>query len=98
MLRVTQRAVAVSDESEVGGRLFSFLPTDRLPVSFRFPTLVWRNALWWALTMVASIMAYLLSGSSAKVFKRRSQMPLSAHRILVFECSSNLALVGGTLT
>jgi hypothetical protein len=29
---------------------------------------------WWALTMVASIMAYSLSGSSAKALKRLSQI------------------------
>jgi hypothetical protein len=35
---------------------------------------------WWALTMVASIMAYSLSGSSAKALKRLSQTPLTAQR------------------
>lgn len=46
----------------------------RIPL-FRAPALC-----WWALMMVASIMAYSLSGSSAKVLKRLSQTPLSAHR------------------
>jgi hypothetical protein len=35
---------------------------------------------WCALTMVASIIAYSLSGSSAKVLKRLSQTPLAAQR------------------
>jgi hypothetical protein len=35
---------------------------------------------WCALTMVASIIAYSLSGSSAKVLKRLSQTPLVAQR------------------
>jgi hypothetical protein len=35
---------------------------------------------WWALTIVASIMAYSLSGSSAKVLKSLSQTPLTAQR------------------
>ena len=35
---------------------------------------------WCALTMVASIIAYSLSGSSANVLKRLSQTPLFAHR------------------
>jgi hypothetical protein len=35
---------------------------------------------WWALTIVASIMAYSLSGSSAKALKRLSQTPLTAQR------------------
>ena len=35
---------------------------------------------WWALTMVASIIAYSLSGSSAKALKRFAQTPLTAHR------------------
>src|SRR5918994_3448485 len=44
----------------------------RIPF-FRAPALC-----WWALTTVASIMAYSLSGSSAKVLNRLSQTPLSA--------------------
>ena len=35
---------------------------------------------WWALTMVASIMAYSLSGSSAKTLKRFSHTPAFAQR------------------
>ena len=35
---------------------------------------------WWARTIVASIIAYSLSGSSAKALKRLSQTPLTAHR------------------
>lgn len=35
---------------------------------------------WWARTIVASIIAYSLSGSSAKALKRFSQTPLAAHR------------------
>ena len=35
---------------------------------------------WWALTTVASILAYSLSGSSAKILNRLSQTPFSAHR------------------
>jgi hypothetical protein len=35
---------------------------------------------WWARTIVASIMAYSLSGSSAKALKRLSQTPLTAQR------------------
>ncbi len=42
---------------------------------FRAPALC-----WWALTMVASIMAYSLSGSSAKVLKRLSHTPVFAQR------------------
>ena len=42
---------------------------------FRAPALC-----WCALTMVASIIAYSLSGSSAKVLKRLSQTPLAAQR------------------
>ena len=46
----------------------------RIPF-FRAPALC-----WWALTMVASIMAYSVSRSSAKVLNRRPQTPLLAHR------------------
>ena len=42
---------------------------------FRAPALC-----WCALTMVASIIAYSLSGSSAKVLKRLSRTPLAAQR------------------
>ena len=42
---------------------------------FRAPALC-----WWALTMVASIMAYSLSGSSAKTLKRLSHTPAFAQR------------------
>ena len=35
---------------------------------------------WWARTIVASIIAYSLSGSSAKVLKRLSQTPFAAQR------------------
>jgi len=35
---------------------------------------------WWARTIVASIIAYSLSGSSAKALKRFSQTPLAAQR------------------
>jgi hypothetical protein len=46
----------------------------RIPF-FRAPALC-----WWALTMVASIMAYTVSRSSAMVLNRLPQTPLSAHR------------------
>ena len=72
-----QRIAQRIDDGVNLGRQSSARAADRfvrIPY-FRAPALC-----WWALTMVASIMAYSLSGSSAKVLNRLSQTPLSAHR------------------
>ena len=72
-----QRIAQRIDDGVNLGRQSSARAADRFvrPPFFRAPALC-----WWALTMVASIMAYSLSGSSAKVLSRLSQTPLSAHR------------------
>lgn len=69
-------AQGVDDDMNFGGQ-----PTARASYGlvktpfFRAPALC-----WWALTMVASIMAYSLSGSSAKALKRFSHTPAFAQR------------------
>src|ERR687889_2819268 len=70
-----QRIAQRIDDGVNLGRQSSARAADRFvrPPFFRAPALC-----WWALTMVASIVAYSLSGSSAKVLSRLSQTPLSA--------------------
>ena len=72
-----QRIAQRIDDGVNLGRQSSARAADRFvrPSFFRAPALC-----WWALTMVASIMAYSLTGSPAKVLSRLSQTPLSAHR------------------
>jgi len=69
-------AQGVDDDMNLGGQSTARAAYGLVETPlFRAPALC-----WWALTMVASIMAYSLSGSSAKTLKRFSHTPAFAQR------------------